>query len=151
MCLAIGRRLHRVDGHDLKKMIMLIMLLPYHEIYILFYNSENCFVDSLYHLASCVKGTFDSETKSLFWSRLLVTMHCNAKRCQKIAFFQTICVSRVSLGGRCLKAKVGKIELGPESKDFPREFYSFSGLEKLISIHQRDLNKPIYTSSPFSR
>ena len=26
---------------------------------------------SLYHLASCVKGTFDSETKSLFWSRLM--------------------------------------------------------------------------------
>ena len=28
---------------------------------------------SLYHLASCVKGTFDSETKSLFWSRLGVS------------------------------------------------------------------------------
>ena len=24
------------------------------------------------HLASCVKGTFDSETKSLFWSRLVI-------------------------------------------------------------------------------
>ena len=35
------------------------------------YKSENCFVGSLYHLASCVKGTFDSEIKSLFWSRLL--------------------------------------------------------------------------------
>ena len=35
------------------------------------YNSENCFVGSLYHLASCVKGINDSETKSLFWSRLM--------------------------------------------------------------------------------
>ena len=78
----------------------------------------------------------------------------NALRCKTLSkncIFPKICVSRVTLGGRCLKAKVGKIELGPESKDFPREFYSFSGLEKLISIHQRDLNKPIYTSSPFSR
>ena len=29
MCLAIGRRLHRLDGHYLKEMMMLIMLLPY--------------------------------------------------------------------------------------------------------------------------
>ena len=35
MCLAFGRRPHCVDGHYLKEMIMLIMLLPYHKIYIL--------------------------------------------------------------------------------------------------------------------
>ena len=44
-------------------------------VHFLVYNSENCFVGSLYHLASCVKGTFDSETKSLFWSRLLSIIH----------------------------------------------------------------------------
>ena len=32
----------------------------------LVYKSENCFLGSLYHLASCVKGGSDSETKSLF-------------------------------------------------------------------------------------
>ena len=42
-------------------------------VHFLVYNSENCFVGSFYHLASCVKGTFDSETKSLFWSRLLLS------------------------------------------------------------------------------
>ena len=47
MCLAIGRRLHRVDGHDLKKMIMLIMLLPYHEIYILFFCSFRSWANTL--------------------------------------------------------------------------------------------------------
>ena len=35
MCLAFGRRIHCLDGHYLKEMIMLIMLLPYHKIYIL--------------------------------------------------------------------------------------------------------------------
>ena len=33
--------------------------------------------NSLYHLASCVKGASDSETKSLFWSRLLWTPFFN--------------------------------------------------------------------------
>ena len=37
----------------------------------LVYKSENCFLGSLYHLASCVKGGSDSETKSLIWSRLM--------------------------------------------------------------------------------
>ena len=47
----------------------------------LVYNSENWIVGSLYPLASCVKGGSDSETKSLFWSRLMCNVHCTYENC----------------------------------------------------------------------
>ena len=83
----------------------------------------------MYHLASCVKGTSDSETKSLFWSRLIFIVSISPPHLPKHS--KNIFFRSRPIKNRILTPKIGHLRLGLceyktlyKKSPFPPPFYT---------------------------